>query len=358
MTRHDEMTSNERLKAYFKGEEVDRLPAMPMIDQIGAKVAGKRMRFKRLSAKNQAYVQKRCYEVLGLDGLSIEYGLHGIGAACGTQLDDPENATPKVIHHRMDSIEQVDELDLECVTRARDPWLDLCCRACEILVEDMGEVVGTSASLTGPLTAAASLLPVERFFKAMYKKPELVRKLFRFSTDALKIVCEEFARTGVDIFICDPVASGDMVSVGVYRDWVLPYTREIAPITRAYGVSMGYHICGNTNRITSLMVESGCDMLSIDTKVPLSYAKHVVGHKVPIIGNVDPVDTMMLGSPTDVRHDVLTNIADCMDAPNGYIVATGCDIPIGSSVDNVLQFMDAVREFGPARLGMTERIGA
>ena len=35
MARKDQMTSNERLQAYFDGKEVDRLPAMPMIDSVG-----------------------------------------------------------------------------------------------------------------------------------------------------------------------------------------------------------------------------------------------------------------------------------------------------------------------------------
>lgn len=30
----DQMTSNERMQAYFDGKEVDRLPAMPMIDSV------------------------------------------------------------------------------------------------------------------------------------------------------------------------------------------------------------------------------------------------------------------------------------------------------------------------------------
>ena len=50
-------------------------------------------------------------------------------------------------------------------------------------------------------------------------------------------------------------------------------------------------------------------------------------------------------------NEVLRNIADCADSPNGYIVSTGCDIPVDAPVENVLAFMDAVRECCPAKLG-------
>ena len=128
-----------------------------------------------------------------------------------------------------------------------------------MLVEQMGDVVGTSASLTGPLTAAASIYPITKLLKATRKQPDMVRKLLRFSTDALISVSEEFAALAVDIFICDPVASGDIISEKMYRELVLPYTREIAPAIHKHGVAMGYHICGNTNKITTAMLESGCE---------------------------------------------------------------------------------------------------
>ncbi len=348
------MTSNERLEAYFEGKEVDRLPAMPMVDSFGCKLAGKPMRFKRQSAENQVYVQRCCYEKLGLDGLSIEYGLHGIGAACGTVLSDPENATPAIVKHRLTRLDEVDDLDVDCVRRANDPWADLCCRACEMLVEEMGDEVGTSAALTGPLTIAASLIPVKQLLVGMRKQPEKVHKLLRFSTDALKIVCDEFASTGVDIFICDPLASGDLIRDNEYRDIILPYTKELAPVIHKHDVAMGYHICGNTNKITLDMIESGCDMLSVDAKVPLPKAKGLVGGKVPIIGNVDPIDVMLFGTPEDVRESVFQKIHECGDSPNGFLIATGCDIPVGANTENAYAFMDAVREFGPAHIGMDE----
>jgi len=59
----------------------------------------------------------------------------------------------------------------------------------------------------------------------------------------------------------------------------------------------------------------------------------------------------MLGTPDDVRREVFRNIEDCVDSPNGYIVSTGCDIPVDAPAENVKAFMDAVREYGPVTLG-------
>ena len=118
---------------------------------------------------------------------------------------------------------------------------------------------------------------------------------------------------------------------------------------------MGYHICGNTTKITEAMLESGCDMLSIDAKVDISYARKVAGDKMPIIGNVDPINTMLLGAPEDVEREVLRCIDACADSPNGYLISTGCDIPIDSNLENALTFMDTVRKCGPVRIGEKPR---
>ena len=53
----------------------------------------------------------------------------------------------------------------------------------------------------------------------------------------------------------------------------------------------------------------------------------------------------------DVEKEVLKCINICADSPNGYLISTGCDIPIDTDPENVLVFMDTVRKCGPVRIG-------
>lgn len=260
-------------------------------------------------------------------------------------LDDPENAVPSIKAFAMQALDDLDKMDIDRVRKENDPWFRMNYDACQICLDKLGKEVGTSVSLPGPLTAAASFYPMDQLLIATRKQPEKVQKLLRFATDAVKIVAEDFARLGVDIFVCDPIASGDIISEKTYRELVLPYTKEITPCIQKHNVAMGYHICGNTVKITEAMLESGCDMLSVDAKVDLEFAKKVAGGKVPIIGNVDPINTMLLGTPADVEEAVKDNLRKCADSPNGYIISNGCDIPVNAPVENVYAFMDAVRKY-------------
>lgn len=345
MHKDDQMTPNERLAGFFSGKEIDRLPAMPFVVSVAGKMAGMTHQEKRSCAKNQAEAQIVCYEKLGHDGLTIEYGLHGVGHACGSVWNDPEDGVPAIVDHVLKSLDELGKLDLEMVRRQNDPWFQLNYEACEICMDRLGKEVGTSISTPGPFTAAASIYPVEKLLKATRREPERVHELLRFCTDAIKIVMEEFTKLGAGIFLCDPIASGDIINKKNYREFVLPYTKELADYAHQLGNTMGYHICGNTNSITEDMLESGCDMLSVDTKVDLGTAKEIAGSKVPIIGNVDPIDTMMLGTPEDVFENIKRNLRSCWDSPKGYIVSTGCDIPINGPLENIYAFMEGARKF-------------
>lgn len=94
------------------------------------------------------------------------------------------------------------------------------------------------------------------------------------------------------------------------------------------------------------MVDTGPDMLSIDNLVDLEYVKGQVGKRLPILGNVPPVDVLMLGSRSDIFESVKTCILKGKDSPKGYIVASGCDITQNVPVENIDHMMEAVRKYG------------
>ena len=344
MHKDDQMTPNERLVAFFSGGEIDRLPAMPFYVSVAGKIAGMTHREKRSSSYNQAMAQVISYQKLGHDGLTVEYGLHGVGHACGSKWNDPEDGVPAIVDHFMKTIDDVDKLDMDKVRKENDPWLKLNLEATEICNEKVGDEVGVNISTPGPITAASSLYPVDKLLRDMRRNPEKVHQLLRFCTDAIKYVTDEFRAVNGGTFLCDPIASGNIMSEKAYREFVLPYTKEIMDHAHAHGGGVGYHICGNTTKITKAMLETGCDMLSIDTVVSLKYAKEIAGDKVPLIGNVDPNQTMMLGGREEIYRNMKENLLDAYDSPKGYIVSTGCDIPINSPIENNYIFMEACRE--------------
>lgn len=347
MHKDDKMTPNERMRGFIKGEDIDRIPIVPFITGCSGKVMGMSPREKRSSARNLFLCQGSSYEYFGHDGISVEYGLHGIGISQGTVMTNPENNVPSVKEHWLKILENFEEkVDLEKVSVRYDSWAKMNYEMAEMALDKYGKEVGVSIGLPGPFSAAISLYPIEKLLKATRKQPERAHALLRFCTDALKLVAKEFLDLGTGASICDPAASGVIMNEQMYREFVLPYTKELVDLVHSYGKMVTYHVCGNTTKLTEALVESGCNTLSIDNLVSLVDTKQRVGDKIILMGNVDPVDVMMQGTVWDVENSVVKCLREGIDNPKGYFLSTGCGIPIETPIENIVAFMDAGRKYG------------
>ena len=347
MHPQDKMIPKERMAAYLSGKEVDRVPILPFITAVSGCAIGMSHREKRSSAQNMAKCQIACYRRFGHDSVSIEYGLHGIGTCMGSVTNDPENNVPAIIDHYLKDLDHLDDmLQLEKVSINKDPWSAQCFEALQIMQKEVGDEVGLSIAPPGPFTAASSLYPVAKLLRATHKNPQQVHKLLRFTTDALKIIATEYVGAGTGFSICDPVASGSILSKQAYCEFVQPYTQELIEHVHSLGKGVTYHVCGNTTALTEELVNSGCNVLSIDNRVSLLDTKQRVGHLLPIMGNVDPVEVMMLGNPQQVDEAVRRCFADAHDSPKKYMLSTGCGIPIEAPIENIDALMAAGRKYG------------
>ena len=246
MNRNDQMTPMERLGGFLTGGDMDRILAMPLICSMSGKCAGMTHKEKRSTAENEAKCQIEAYNRFGNDVLIAEYGLHTVGKSLGSKMSDPEDAVPAIIDHVLKDLADIDQLDFERVKLKNSKDFQLHLECAKILIERMGKEVPTGTLISGPLTAVASIYPVEKLLKALRKKGEDVHKLMRLCTDALKEVHNEFVNVGSMILFCEPIASGSIISPKDYREFVLPYTIELMENIHDHKGMVCYHICGDT----------------------------------------------------------------------------------------------------------------
>jgi uroporphyrinogen decarboxylase family protein len=336
----------ERLGGFLTGGDMDRILAMPLICSMSGKCAGMTHKEKRSTAENEAKCQIEAYNRFGNDVLIAEYGLHTVGKSLGSKMSDPEDAVPAIIDHVLKDLADIDQLDFERVKLKNSKDFQLHLECAKILIERMGKEVPTGTLISGPLTAVASIYPVEKLLKALRKKGEDVHKLMRLCTDALKEVHNEFVNVGSMILFCEPIASGSIISPKDYREFVLPYTIELMKNIHDHKGMVCYHICGDTKKIIPEMLKTKPDMISIDNRVPIEFAKELIQPYMPLVGNVDPVETMILGTPENVDKAIKHCIKEAYDSKNGYILCTGCDLNGNIPLENLDAFMNAARKYG------------
>lgn len=346
MNKNDQMTPMERLGGFLTGSNMDRILAMPLICSMSGKCAGMTHKEKRSTAENEAKCQIEAYNRFGNDVLIAEYGLHTVGKSLGSKMSNPEDAVPAIIDHVLKDLADIDQLDFERVKLKNSKDFQLHLECAKILIERMGKEVPTGTLISGPLTAVASIYPVEKLLKALRKRGEDVHKLMRLCTDALKEVHNEFVNVGSMILFCEPIASGSIISPKDYREFVLPYTIELMENIHDHKGMVCYHICGDTKKIIPEMLKTKPDMISIDNRVPIEFAKELIQPYMPLVGNVDPVETMILGTPEDVDKAVKHCIKEAYNSKNGYILCTGCDLNGNIPLENLDAFMNAARKYG------------
>lgn len=203
-----------------------------------------------------AEAQIAAYRTYGHDSVGVGPGSTGIAEAIGSKVAFPEQSTPFIAEHAVKHISDLDELEVP--DPRRDGRFPVFLAALKILVEELGEEVPVSLTVGGPTSTAGNLRGTENLLRDLYYHPEFAHRLLRYAVDSTIPFVEEAAKLGVKFGIVDPVASGSLISPKQYREFALPYQKElIDAMKRVGGASPMLHICGNTKRIWQDMADTG-----------------------------------------------------------------------------------------------------
>jgi len=343
--KKDEMTPKERMNAFSKGEAIDRIPCIPLMGETQIHLVGKNLSDYYHSPELMAEVEITCFRMFGHDGVGVGPGLHAIPEAMGTKLKFPDDGLPFVSEPVLKDYADFDRL--KPTDPHRDGRLPLILKALQIIDQEIGSQVNIGSGVGGPFTAAAGLRGTENFLRDLQKKPEMAHRLLELVTESALRYIDAVCDLGLIPSIAEPTATGNIISAKNFQEFAVPYLKKyVERIFDRCGTRPSLHICGNSKRIWQGMVDTGAPLLSLDNVIDLAEAKEAVGDKVCLMGNVRPIDTMMKGT----REQILAEAKECLrktyDNPKGYILSTGCQIPIGTPPENIIALMDAARIYG------------
>lgn len=345
MLKTDSMTPAERAAAITKGQEIDRLPCNPNIANGVARIYGCKISEFNHNPKAIAEAQMAAYRKFGCDSLRIFTDLFPWAEAMGATVTFPDDDTADLLKPAISRVEDIDTL------RHADPYKDgrlpVQLDAMKYLRELAKDEIKCSAGIVGPFTNAFFLFGVNETVRLIYKNPEAVHKLCRVSLETCKAYAKAVLDIGLAPVISEPLSSSTVVSPKTFRVFSLPYLKELIEFIKDYGgTKVVVHICGQTNKIWQDIAELGIAGLSIDNVASLKDCKLAIGNKTKILGNVDPGGIMYSGTPQDVRIKTLENILDAYDSPEGYVVMSGCSLPVETPFENIQMMMDTVRGVG------------
>jgi MtaA/CmuA family methyltransferase len=196
------------------------------------------------------------------------------------------------------------------------------------------------AYVSGPFTLAGLMMGANAIALATIDIPDVVKATVNFCEKVVIDYAKSLQAAGADmICILDPTAM--MLSPRAYWEFS---GKSIQNLVRHLDTRTILHICGNTEHLAKLMSQTGAHALSLDSLVDLPKVAKMIPDDVVLIGNVDPVGTMLQGDRQKVRRDT-TALMETMRPFDNFIVSTGCDLPTETPLENILEFVETAKSF-------------
>ncbi len=339
------MTPKERMEAFSRGEEIDRVICIPdmgvtMVPFIGAKASD-----YYHSAELMAELEIALFRRLRHDSVGISTSLRGVAEAMGAKVGYPDYSISYLIEPAVKSVDEIESLKLP--DPKKDGILPILIEAIRLTRDALMDEVDVGASMSGPFSVAASVVGTENLMRWMIKYPKKIHTLMDIVAEANNRYIEEVAKLGVSIGFADPVSSTSLISPKQFREFSLPaLQKNVDKIKEKTGSAPSIHICGKSKEIWEDVVNTGISNFSIDNVEDLEEAKEIMGDRVVITGNVPPVDVVHLGTKEDIFKSVKECIKKGHDSKKGYILSTGCQIPMHTPIENIEMFMEAGKLYG------------
>jgi uroporphyrinogen decarboxylase len=220
------------------------------------------------------------------------------------------------------------------------------------VIARVGDAVSVHGEVFSPFSQLMELLDCTNALLALADDPGKVQAcLARLAEGAIALGIGQ-AEAGADaILVSSAFAGAGFISRRHYDRFVLPFERQVvAGIKARHDVPVYTHTCGAIGDRLDLMAATGTD--GIDTLDPpplgtveLAEARRQTRGRLFLKGNLDPVSTVLMGTPAQVLQAARERLA-IAGPGGGYILSTACSIAPAAPPENILAITEAAERFG------------
>jgi uroporphyrinogen-III decarboxylase len=231
-----------------------------------------------------------------------------------------------------------------------DYWPDYFFRTIDLVLEQVGDRLSVHSELFSPFTQFMELFGYQQALMYLLDEPDRVKAILEAYTQGASDLGVRQAERGVDaVLISSAFAGGGFISPRQYEEFVLPYEQALVGRIKDQNVPVYTHTCGDIGDRLELMADTGID--GIDTldppplgSVDLADAKKRIGNRVFFKGNMDPVHTLLEGTPEQVYEDAIHRLQ--VGSPgSGYILSSACSVSPRVSPENLAMLVKASEDF-------------
>ncbi|TWU32209.1 uroporphyrinogen decarboxylase family protein [Novipirellula artificiosorum] len=333
------MDGYQRYMASLKGQPVDFLPRTPILMQYAAEYIGSDYAAFASDYRVLVEANQRCANDFGMDQVSCISDPYretqGFGSTIKYVTDGPPHSTHPLEGDKNLSVLQTPD-PLSSVR-----MLDRV-KAAEAYKSEAQEKRSILGWIEGPAAEAADLRNLMNFMFDLMDDETYACELMDRCVDVGIAFAQAQVDAGVDtIGIGDAIAS--QVDPRTYERLIQPREKRLVQAIQAMGAYVKLHICGNITHLLPGIADLSVDILDVDHMVSLSTVRAMVGERVVLAGNMDPVSVVRNGTPSDIKDAVSKAYAE---AGNPFMVNAGCEIPSATPTENLKALCEPVNYAG------------
>ena len=187
---------------------------------------------------------------------------------------------------------------------------------------------------------------LENFFMDLMDTPDLVEEAFKVTMDfKMKQYNGMLAAVKpLGVWVGGWRGAPYMLSMEIWERFVWPYMKQFAELVLAHGATPIFHLDSSWDRGLEHfreMPEKKC-IMGLDSKTDIRLAKKILGDRMCLLGDVPP-ELLAFGTPEQTFDHATALIRDI--GPEGYILASGCDVPSNAKKENVKAMREAALKY-------------
>lgn len=199
------------------------------------------------------------------------------------------------------------------------------------------------AGVIGPFSLSGRLMGMTEVMMNCYLEPEMVKTTLEKVSPFISEYIRAFKANGADgVIIAEPAAG--LLSPELCEEFSSRYLKQIVNDVKDDGFIVVYHNCGNTIPLVESIVGIDADVYHFGNTINLEEMLKLMPKDKIVMGNVDPARVFKNGTPETVYNTTFSLLEKCHRFEN-FVISSGCDIPAGSSWDNINAYFNAIKNF-------------
>lgn len=335
------MTGFDRVKAAFKRQRADRVPFYPIVSGLAGKLVGIDAGTYYTDHEKFADAHIALYEEIRPDIVALMGDLFMEVEAMGAEVEFPEDDVPRLRSYLLEDKGKLSSLEVPDPHKAgRMPaYLGACRRVSASVKESpVGGVI------CGPWTLATDLRGAENLIVDTVTDPGFVHELMRFTVEIAKGFGAAVKEAGAGLSLSEAPASISLISPKIFREFVMPYEKEVISHLKEKRISVTVHVCGFIEPIMEDLASMGAVAISMDEPSSLEKMFEASHGNVVVIGNVS-TDVFLRGTKEDVENEVKRCLAVGKER-EGYILSSGCELSPRGDIEMVKWFCEIASALG------------